>query len=131
MPTNVGEALRDHGCHLADAVSKRKSLQLRIDILTVAIFGKPFSADDLPGSDLELRSNGTGAGFLALSKKGLIVFTGQCLRSTRPNRHAGMSRLWRATELESCRELLARLQQELSLIDPAPTQGELFGGDEL
>lgn len=130
-PLSNGEAKRNEGCQRADAGRKAKSLTLQLMILQLASTGNEFTADSLPDYGEEHRTNNTGSAFLALSQKGLIAFTGQCGRSTRPNRHAGLNRIWRATDVSSCHAEAARLKDELAKLQPAPKQGTLFetGGE--
>jgi hypothetical protein len=126
LSNQSGEALRNAGTALADSQSKAKSIIMRLAILDLAIKGEPFTADDLPDDDKQ-RSNRTGSSFLALSRKGLIVFTGQCGRSVRPCRHAGFSRIWQAPDVSRCHAEAIRLLGELQLLEPVPKQGGLFG----
>ncbi len=112
--TSTGEHLRDAGCQLAESSNKSKSLALRIAILELALEGNPFTADELPGDDDVLRDNKTGAAFLALSKQRLIAFTGQCYRSKRPFRHAGLMREWLVTSAIRAQQELALLRMELT-----------------
>lgn len=125
MPPD-GEARRNTGAARADSHSKAKSMATRLAILDVAGRGQPFTADDLPDDD-EQRSNRTGSAFLSLSKKGLIVFTGQCGRSTRTYRHAGLNRVWQAPDVSRCHAEAAKLRDELSKLAPPAVQGNLLG----
>lgn len=123
----TGEALRDHGCDLADSASKRAALELRKAILVIAVSGQLFTADDLPNpDDTAMRSNRFGSSFLALSRSGLITFTGQCQRSNRAHRHAGINRVWKVADVAKCQSEIKRLEAELALLEPLTTQGNLF-----
>lgn len=122
----TGEARRNEGCQRADAGRKANSLTLRLLILHLASSGREFTADDLPDYGDEQRANSIGAGFLALSKKGLIVFNGQCRRSTRPYRHAGLNRVWTAPDVSRCLAEAAKVRAELAKLNPVPKQGMLF-----
>lgn len=127
MTTSPGEQRRDEGAARADNSNKLQSLVLRLSILEIASMGEPFTADDIPGDEDEQRNNRTGSAFLNLSKAGFIVFSGQCRRSTRLYRHAGLLRVWQTPDVAKCRNEAAKIKAELAKLEPPAQQGDLFG----